>query len=68
MDFIKTVETVALWINSCNNQWQLNLCLDAVDKFVYERFKNHVPINEMQEQQGRLLMQIADKERVIDYR
>lgn len=35
-------QTISNWINSCETHEQLNLCRDAIERFIVERFKNHV--------------------------
>lgn len=68
MDFKTTVETLANWINSCKHYEQLNLCRDAIEKFVRERFKNHVTMREMAINEDHLFFLISEKERVLDHK
>ena len=41
MTLQSTAETIAVWIGSCEKECQLNLCQDAIDKFIQDRYKNH---------------------------
>lgn len=68
MDFIQTVETIKIWIASCKQQEQLNLCRDVIDRFVTMRFKNHVTPATMATEADKLYLQISDVERVLDHK
>ena len=54
MDLNETGETLSNWIKSCTNELQLHMCMDAIDKFIVDRFKNHVSPGLLAQTQSKL--------------
>ena len=61
MTLEETEETIKNWISTCTSEVQLNLCRDAIDQFVFHRFKNHAPGQEAIHAMSRLTALVADR-------
>lgn len=66
MTLQQTAETIAVWVGSCVKECQLNLCMDAIDKFIYERYKNHAIPFEFTMIHSDLLNLVNEQRRIIN--
>lgn len=48
MTLKETQEIITKWIESCQTSEQLDLLLEVMDKFVFERFANISPLIELE--------------------
>lgn len=65
MTFLETVDTIDNWVNSCETEAQLSMCRDAIDRFITERYRNHVVPSVMANALNKLENTIHKKERYI---
>lgn len=42
MNLQETTDTILIWIESCKTEDQVNLCFNAANEFVYNRFRFEV--------------------------
>jgi hypothetical protein len=47
MTLQETKDIITLWINSCTTSEQLDLLLEVMDKFIFERYAGTVGVVEM---------------------
>lgn len=62
MDFQTTKETIIRWIYSCETLEQMQLCSDAIDMFIIDRFAGKVEVMEFSEAVCELHEAMADRE------
>lgn len=65
MNLAQHTETILRWVASCENEQQLNMCRDAVEVFIMNRFKHYVERKQLQDAYTALTIAIEDKHHIV---
>ncbi len=65
MTLQETQEIITRWINSCETSEQLELILEVIDKFIFERFAGLVTVFDMDLARSELNSEWLDRKLIV---